>query len=195
MLHALRASCEDDQLSVERRTNINPTKEQQMVSTQAKPDKDGPDGEPTRDLRGEARAGTPNAEAPPNTVRTDNITFDRANPNIARAVRRRPPAGDGDQLTYEEYLARLRRAGGPPLVEGSDSERTGTTWGLPAVDNWPTVSTPEGEMPEGFGPGRAEPTRNAGRRGGSDPTYMVGSWSTIDDQDGKMSAGSPSGNA
>lgn len=164
-----------------------------MVSTPAKPSPDGRDGEPTRDLRGTAQSDATTTPVPPFTVQKENITFDRTNPNIARAVRRRP--AEDNQLTYDEYVVRVRRAGGPPLIEGSDSERTGTTWGLPAVDNWPTVNTPEGEMPEGYGPGRAEPTRNTGIRGASDPTYMVGSWSTIDDNEGNMSAGSPSGNA
>jgi hypothetical protein len=127
-------------------------------------------------------------------VRKDNITFDRSNPNIARAVRRRPVDED-NRLTYEEYVARMRRAEAPDMIEGSDSVRTGTTWGLPGVDDAPTVLTPEGEMPEGYGPGRASPNRNTGRRGATDPTYMVGSWSTIDQGEGEMSAGSPSGNA
>ena len=150
------------------------------------------DGEPTRDLRGTALAGDSSAGSPPYTVRKDNITFDQHNPNIARAVRRR--AVDDDRLKYEEYVARMRRSEAPDIIEGSDSARTGTTWGLPGVDNWPTVLTPEGEMPEGVGPGRASPTRNSGRRGTADATYMVGSWSTIDDEEGRMSAGSPSGN-
>jgi hypothetical protein len=151
------------------------------------------DGEPTRDLRTTTRAGTDRGEAPPFTVRKDNISFDGPNPNIARAVRRR--GGDQDnRLTYDEYVARLRRDEEPDLIQGSDSARTGTTWGLPGVDDAPTVLTPEGEMPEGYGPGRASPNRNTGQRGAADPTYMVGSWSTIDDGEGKMSAGSPTGN-
>jgi hypothetical protein len=152
------------------------------------------DGVPTRDLRGSAPAATGRSSVPPNTVRKDNITFDLANPNIARAVRRRSTT-EQERPTYDEYVARMRRAERLELVEGSDSERTGTTWGLPGVDNWPTVLTPEGEMPEGYGPGRAEPNRNTGRRGAADPTYMVGSWSTIDDNEQRMSGGSPSGNA
>ena len=50
---------------------------------------------------------------------------------VLRAVRRE----DGEPLGSEPVV-RVRRAGGPPLIEGSDSERTGTTWGLPTVDNW-----------------------------------------------------------
>ena len=160
------------------------------------PDKVGQDGEPTRDLRGPGQPGAAGGETPPYTVRKDNIVFDTTNPNIARAVRQAATAGDS-RATYDEYVARLRSAdnNGPDLVEGSDSERTGTTWGLPGVDNWPTVLTPEGEMAEGTGPGRAGPNRNTRQRGVTDPTYMVGSWSTIDEGEGKSSAGSPSGNA
>ncbi|HET9494537.1 MAG TPA: hypothetical protein VFR15_09920 [Chloroflexia bacterium] len=166
-----------------------------MVSTQGNSEPSAPsDGEPTRDLRGTTQSEQSVALAPPNTIRKDNITFDQSNPNVARAVRRRS-APTEVKVTYEEYLARVRRSEGPDLVEGSDSERTGTTWGLPGVDNWPTVLTPEGEMPEGYGPGRAEPNRNTGRRGMPDPTYMVGGWSTIDDNETRMSGGSPSGNA
>jgi hypothetical protein len=166
-----------------------------MVTTPANSTTEGDkEGEPTRDLRPAGQAGAPRTEAPPYTVRKDNITFDTENPNIARAVRRR--SGDTEsRQSYDEYVARMRRAGRLDLIEGSDSERTGTTWGLPAVDDWPTVNTPEGELPEGTGPGRAGPNRNTGRRGGADPTYMVGSWSTIDDEEGRMSGGSPAGNS
>jgi hypothetical protein len=165
-----------------------------MASTQGNtPPSGGTDGEPTRDLRGTTNAESQVEAIPPYTVRKENITFDSANPNVARAVRRRTSEDKG--LTYEEYVARTRRADGPDLIEGSDSERTGTTWGLPPIDNWPTVLTPEGEMPEGYGPGRAAPNRNTGRRGGPDPTYMVGGWSTIDDNEQRMSGGSPTGNA
>ena len=165
-----------------------------MVSTPGSTQPSGDvGGEPTRDLRGAKSTESSDAPVPPFTVRKDNITFDRTNPNIARAVRR--PTSEVKEPTYEDYVARMRQSDGPDLIEGSDSARTGTTWGLPGVDNWPTVLTPDGEMPEGNGPGRASPNRNTGLRGATDPTYMVGSWSTIDDSEGRMSGGSPSGNA
>jgi hypothetical protein len=166
-----------------------------MVNSKGNPEPPIPsDGVPTRDLRTESQAGLAGAAEPPNIVRKDNITFDGANPNIARAVRRTRTT-EADRPTYDEYVARMRRAGSLDLVEGSDSERTGTTWGLPGVDDWPTVLTPDGVMPEGYGPGRAEPNRNTGRRGAADPTYMVGSWSTIDDNETRTSGGSPGGSA
>ena len=121
----------------------------------------------------------------------DGIELDQDNPNIARAV----PEASAQASTDE--TAGVTRVEGtfPHIIEGSDSERTGTSWGLPAVENAPTVETPHGRMSEGEGDdGMATPTRNVGERTHRDSLSDVGSWSTID-PDKQDSAGSPSGNA
>jgi hypothetical protein len=121
----------------------------------------------------------------------DDIELDQDNPNIARAV---PEARA--QATTDETAGVTRVEGTfPHIIEGSDSERTGTSWGLPAVENAPTVETPQGRIAEGEGDdGTARPTRNVGERTQRDSLSDVGSWSTID-PDKQDSAGSPTGNA
>jgi|GEM_PF-5737089 len=140
-------------------------------------------------------SGLGSATGGPGGVANDSdIELDVENPNIARAVSPNPAvAGDetGGVTTQE------RRTGSyPDIVEGSDSERTGTSWGVPGVQGGETVETPHGEVAEGEGEGQAHPNRNTGERmsGGvtRDELQDVGSWSTIDTSD---NAGSPSGNS
>jgi hypothetical protein len=80
----------------------------------------------------------------------------------------------------------------PDIIEGSDSERTGTSWGLPGVEGAPTAGTPRGDLPEGDSSDAASPNRNTGERLSRDDLADVGSWSTIDDH---SSPGSPTGNS
>lgn len=132
--------------------------------------------------------GVGSATGGPGGVAKDDIEFDSENPNIARAVRHATPGGDETvgNTTGE------RRGTYPDVIEGSDSERTGTSWGLSGVEEAPTVSTPSGEMPEGDKPGEASPNRNTGDRLTRDDLNDVGSWSTMDKEG---SGGSPSGNS
>lgn len=115
----------------------------------------------------------------PQGITKDDIEFDSENPNIARATPR---------------AAEQSRSGGtyPDIVEGSDSERTGTSWGVPGVEESETVETAGGERPEGTDAGGATPNRNTGDRTRRDDLQNVGSWSTIETHD---SAGSPTGNS
>jgi hypothetical protein len=114
----------------------------------------------------------------------DNLEVDAQNPNIVRAI---PPSqGATDETTVntssstedEEYEG---------IIEGSDSERTGTSWGLPGRED-DEVETRAGAAQEGEG--EVHPNRNTGERVTRDELDNVGSWSTIDRDD---SAGSPSG--
>ncbi len=80
----------------------------------------------------------------------------------------------------------------PAIVEGSDSERTGTSWGELGYEDAATVETPRGLRTEGTEEGEAHPNRNVGELPTRDELDEVGSWSTIEKSD---SAGSPSGNS
>jgi hypothetical protein len=111
----------------------------------------------------------------------DNLEVDAENPNIVRAI---PPMQDAGGTgrntpsdTHDEHH----------IIEGSDSERTGTSWGLPGREA-AEVQTPSGTAQEGEG--EAHPNRNTGDRLTRDELQNVGSWSTIDTDD---STGSPSG--
>lgn len=143
-------------------------------------------------------SGVGSATGGPGGVANDNmenIELDAENPNIARAISPdRAAVGDetGGVTTQQ------RRGGSyPDIVEGSDSERTGTSWGVPGVQDSALVDTPRGEMPEGEGAGEAHPNRNTGERIPDsrvmrDDLQDVGSWSTIDSND---NAGSPTGSS
>jgi hypothetical protein len=114
----------------------------------------------------------------------DNLEVDTENPNIVRAV---PPVQDAggtgrnasSDAGDDEY----------DIIEGSDSERTGTSWGLPGMEA-AEVQTPSGTAQEGEDADEAHPNRNTGDRLTRDELQNVGSWSTIDTDD---TAGSPSG--
>ena len=116
--------------------------------------------------------------------------MDPENPNIVRAI----PREDESRLDETAGTNSPARVKGsyPDIVEGSDSERTGTSWGRLGVEEAPTVSTPKGDLPEGEDPGDAAPNRNLGERLSRDELRDVGSWSTIDD---RSSPGSPTGNS
>lgn len=126
------------------------------------------------DLNAPARAGL------------DGLEVDTQNPNIVRAVASaQSPSGvmAGDTSTS----AREDEYG--DIIEGSDSERTGTSWGLPGrEDN--EVEVEAITVQEGEGEDEAHPNRNTGERLTRDELENVGSWSTIGKTD---SAGSPSG--
>lgn len=119
----------------------------------------------------------------------DDIELDASNPNLARAM----PRGEGRTLSERMEAAAPRSTGTyPDIVEGSDSERTGTSWGVDGVEEGAGVETDEGEQSEGAGAEDANPNRNVGDRSQRDPLQDVGSWSTIETDD---TAGSPTGNS
>jgi hypothetical protein len=125
----------------------------------------------------------------PSGITKDDIEFDEGNPNLARAI----PRGEGHTLSEKGEAAGLHSSGTyPDIVEGSDSERTGTSWGVPGAEDAPVAETPEGVRAEGTGDEEASPNRNTGDRIARDDLQNVGSWSTIDTKD---SAGSPTGNS
>ena len=107
------------------------------------------------------------------TARTD-VVVDPQNPNIVHGI-------EGERLDETAGVTGPERVKGtyPDFIEGSDSPRTGTSWGLRAVEEAPTVTTPEGVKPEGTGPGDAQPTRNTGDSLAPDELDDVGSWSTF----------------
>ena len=126
----------------------------------------------------------------PGPVADEDLEVDPENPNIVRAV---PHEGEPrlDETAGTNSPARVEGSY-PDIIEGSDSERTGTSWGLLGVEDAPTVSTPQGELPEGEDKGDAAPNRNLGERLSRDELRDVGSWSTIEDH---SSPGSPTGNS
>jgi hypothetical protein len=122
-------------------------------------------------------------------IAKDDIEFDEGNPNLARAI----PRGEGRTLAEKGEAAAPHSSGTyPDIVDGSDSERTGTSWGVPGVEDAQVAETPEGVRAEGTGEEEASPNRNTGDRSARDDLQNVGSWSTIDTKD---SAGSPTGNS
>ncbi len=122
----------------------------------------------------------------PGGVAHENLEADHENPNIVRAVPQSQAASDE---TAGNTSPTTRDGELGDIIEGSDSERTGTSWGLPGRDA-SEVETPEGALQEGEGEGEAHPNRNTAGRLTRDDLENVGSWSTIDKAD---SAGSPSG--
>ncbi|MDQ5824111.1 MAG: hypothetical protein M3441_07855 [Chloroflexota bacterium] len=118
----------------------------------------------------------------------DNLEVDARNPNIVRAVPSAQSATDG---TAGNTSPGTRDDEYGNIIEGSDSERTGTSWGLPGrEDN--EVEVGASAVQEGEGEDEAHPNRNTGERLTRDELDNVGSWSTID-KDKADSAGSPSG--
>lgn len=94
-------------------------------------------------------------------VQKDDIEFEPANPNIARAIPSGGTSVDHPVVTPDEDIAGDVYTGTyPDVVVGSDSATTGTDWGLPAVEGGEVVYTPEGWKPEGDKEGEARPTRN-----------------------------------
>ena len=125
----------------------------------------------------------------PSGITKDDIEFDEGNLNLARAI----PRGEGHTLSEKREAAMPHSSGTyPDIVEGSDSERTGTSWGVQGVEDAAVAETPHGEGAEGTGDKEASPNRNTGDRSARDDLQNVGSWSTIDTND---SAGSPTGNS
>lgn len=113
-----------------------------------------------------------NEAGAPARVAHENLEVDPQNPNIVRAIPPEQTADSTSPMSDEgEYEG---------IIEGSDSERTGTSWGLP------------GREDAGEGADEAHPNRNTGDRLTQDDIKAVGSWSTIDTDD---NAGSPSGSS
>ena len=79
----------------------------------------------------------------PPGISKDDIVFDQDNPYRARAV----PRG---QTVLERARASTQRSRGtyPDIVEGSDSVRTGTNWGVMAVEETDTKATPQAKKPK-----------------------------------------------
>jgi hypothetical protein len=120
----------------------------------------------------------------------DNLEVDAENPNIVRAIPAARRATD-ETAGNTSPDTRAEDDGYGDIIEGSDSERTGTSWGLPGREPSPTGEHPSaGAVREGKGDDEAHPNRNTGDRLTRDELDNVGSWSTIDTDD---SAGSPSG--
>ena len=112
-------------------------------------------------------------------VNKDDIEFDEQNPNIARAVPDETRAARTDETAGVTSPERATGQSGtyPDIVEGSDSPRTGTSWGHTSVE------ADEADV---------HPNRNTGGQVMREDLDNVGSWSTIETTD---SAGSPSGNS
>ena len=125
----------------------------------------------------------------PPGVAKDDIAFDADNPNIARAANTDTPLLDETAGTTS--TSRIEGSY-PDIIEGSDSERTGTSWGLPGVEEDARVETGSRLATEGENRGDTHPNRNPGARLSHDELKDVGSWSTIDTDD---TAGSPTGNS
>ncbi len=123
-------------------------------------------------------------------VEKEGIEYDPKNPYIARAI----PQEGGERLDETAGTNSPMRADESyrQIIEGSDSERTGTSWDLPAREDAPTVSTPHGEMPEDEGQGEASPNRNTGEVTQRDRLDDVGAWGTMGTSG---SPGSPTGNS
>ena len=124
----------------------------------------------------------------PGGLAHDNLEVDPENPNIVRAI---PSARENTDETAGNTSPDTRDEddGYGEIIEGSDSERTGTSWGLPGRETG-EIQTSTGAVREGEGEAEAHPNRNTGDRVMRDDLENVGSWSTIDTDD---SAGSPSG--
>ncbi len=124
----------------------------------------------------------------PGGVAHENLEVDSENPNIVRAIPSARGATDGTAGNTAP-AARDEDDEYGDIIEGSDSERTGTSWGLPGREA-NEVQTSASRAREGEGEGEAHPNRNTGDRLTRDELQNVGSWSTIDTDD---SAGSPTG--
>jgi len=115
-----------------------------------------------------------------------DLEVDPDNPNIVRAV---PGKHDLelDETAGSTSTARTE-ASNPNIIEGSDSARTGTSTGIPGVEDATTVESPRGATAEG----EAHPNRNTGRRPTREELDDVGAWSTMGTSG---SPGSPTGNS
>ena len=118
----------------------------------------------------------------------DNLEVDADNPSIVRAIPSARRASD-ETAGNTSPDTRDEDDGYGEIIEGSDSERTGTSWGLSGREPG-EVQSSAGQAREGEGEDETHPNRNTGDRLTRDDLNNVGSWSTIDTDD---SAGSPSG--
>jgi hypothetical protein len=94
-------------------------------------------------VREEAKSMDPEAQPP--GITKDDIEFDKQNPYRARAV----PRGEG-KTVLERARARAPRSVNtyPYIVEGSDSPRTGTSWGVLGVEGEAPVETTSEARPD-----------------------------------------------
>lgn len=126
-------------------------------------------------------AGVGSATGGPGGVVDDDLEVDPNNPNIVRAT----PHTRGARLDETAGTTSPARIEGtyPAIIEGSDSERTGTSWGIPAIED-PNAPDSQGGLQAA-----REDVDEA-----SDPTKEqlkdIGSWSTIHNND---TAGEPTG--
>lgn len=102
------------------------------------------------DISGGAGAGV-RAAGGRGSIANENLEVDPENPNSVRAI---PKTEEGriDETAGTNSPDRVEGTY-PAIVEGSDSERTGTSWGLPGVENASTGGMSRGAMPEGDRPG------------------------------------------
>src|SRR4051812_27295615 len=97
-------------------------------------------------------------QGPPGIAK-DDIEYEKSNPNLARAV----PRGEGNTLAEKMHEVAPHTSGTyPDIVEGSDSERTGTSWGVRPVEEGEEVETPSGAQSEGSEEGQVQANRNTG---------------------------------
>lgn len=126
----------------------------------------------------------------PGVVLDENLEVNPDNPNIVRAIPREELRSTDETAGNTSPSTRADEdVAGLGIIEGSDSERTGTSWGLPGRENADNVEVGKASVDEGEDD-EAHPNRNTGDRLTRDELENVGSWSTIDKTD---SAGSPSG--
>lgn len=125
-------------------------------------------------------AGVGSATGGPGGVADDDLEVDPDNPNIVRAIPRAREA----RLDETAGTTSTQRIEGtyPDIIEGSDSERTGTSWGLPAIEETPHAQAKAGDDRPPDSNAAVDPTK--------DELRNVGSWSTIHTDD---TAGEPSG--
>ena len=141
------------------------------------------------DVTGDAGVGS--AFGGPADVAHENLQVDPDNPNIVRAIPTlRQQATDETAGNTSPSTRADEDVAGLGIIEGSDSERTGTSWGLPGREDASGVEVGRASVEEGEDEGEVHPNRNTANRLTKDDLKDVGSWSTIDKTD---SAGSPTG--
>lgn len=106
------------------------------------------------------------------------LQVDAQNPNIVHATPQ-PRLDETAGTTSPERIS----GSYPDIVDGSDSERTGTSWGIPAHEEAANVEVAGQARAEGEGAGEAAPNRNTAVDVTKDDLRNVGSWSTIETDD------------
>jgi hypothetical protein len=119
----------------------------------------------------------------------DGISYDPERPYIAHAVPTEPETGL-DETAGTTSTVRADQSN-QSIIEGSDSESTGTSWGLPAVEDATPGASGKSSGQQGQGAERAA-SRNMADTPTKDELKDVGAWSTMGTGN---SAGSPTGNS